>query len=41
MKNIALPASYSEEKIKTALDTAMTSANAGKDDYTVNSKESP
>ncbi len=39
MKNIALPASYSEEKIKTALDTAMTSANAGKDDYTVNSKE--
>ena len=41
MKNIALPASFSEEKIKTALDTAMamTSANADKNDYTVKSKE--
>lgn len=39
MKNVALPASFSEEKIKTALDTAMTSANADKNDYTVKSKE--
>ena len=39
MKNAALPASFSEEKIKTALDTAMTSANADKNDYTVKSKE--
>ncbi len=39
MKNVALPASFSEEKIKTAIDTAMTSANADKNDYTVKSKE--
>lgn len=39
MKNVALPASFSEEKIKTALDTAMTSANADKNDHTVKSKE--
>ena len=39
MKNVALPASFLEEKIKTALDTAMTSANADKNDYTVKSKE--
>ena len=39
MKNVALPASFSEEKIKTALATAMTSANADKNDYTVKSKE--
>ena len=39
MKNVALPASFSEEKIKTALDTAMTSTNADKNDHTVKSKE--
>ena len=39
MKNVALPASFSEEKIKTALDTAMTSANADKKDYAIQSKE--
>lgn len=39
MKNVALPTSFSEEKIKTALDTAMTSANADKKGYAIQSKE--
>lgn len=39
MKNVALPASFSEENTDTAIRTAMKSAKVDKKDYAIQSKE--
>ena len=39
MKNVALPASFSEEKTDTAIRTAMQSAKVDEKDYAIQSKE--
>lgn len=39
MKNVALPASFSEEKTDTAIRTAMKSAKVDEKDYAIQSKE--
>lgn len=39
MKNVSLPASFSEEKTDTAIRTAMKSAKVDEKDYAIQSKE--
>lgn len=39
MKNVALPASFSEENTDTAIRTAMKSAKVDEKDYAIQSKE--
>ncbi len=39
MKNVALPASFSEEKTDTAIRTAMKSAKVDEKDHAIQSKE--